>query len=125
MNKRPVPPEPFGVVVRPGNWEATLASGVTVRYQSRAVWSAEELESLVAAGWFRSLEELAAPPPAVMAAVSLPPLEPEPPPVPADDAPVTRAELEAKAQELNLKVDRRWSDKRLADTIERALSGQE
>lgn len=124
MTKRPVPPEPFGVVVRPGHWVATLASGVTVRYQSRAVWSADELESLVAAGWFRSLEELAAPPPAPPVVV-LPPLEPAPPPVPADDAPVTRAELEAKAQELGLKVDRRWSDRRLSDTIERALSGQE
>ena len=124
MTKRPVPPEPFGVVVRPGNWEATLASGVSVRYQSRAAWSAEELESLVAAGWFRSLEELAAPPPAPPVVV-LPPLEPAPPPVPADDAPVTRAELEAKAAELGLKVDRRWSDRRLADTIERALSAQE
>ena len=43
-------------------------------------------------------------------------------PVVADDnAPPTRAELEQKAAELGLKVDGRWSDKKLSDTIAAAL----
>lgn len=36
---------------------------------------------------------------------------------PADDAPPTRAELEAKATELVVKFDGRWGDKRLSDAI--------
>lgn len=42
---------------------------------------------------------------------------------PADDAPPTRAELEAKATELGLKWDGRWGDKRLTDAIAAALKG--
>lgn len=38
-----------------------------------------------------------------------------------DNAPVTRAELEQKAAELNLKVDRRWSDATLMARIEETL----
>lgn len=45
------------------------------------------------------------------------------PEVPADDAPPTRAELEAKATELGLKWDGRWGDKRLSDAIAAALKG--
>jgi hypothetical protein len=40
-----------------------------------------------------------------------------------DDAPPTRDELERKAAELRIKVDRRWSDKTLAERIETALKG--
>lgn len=40
---------------------------------------------------------------------------------PADDAPPTRAELEAKAADLGLKFDGRWGDKKLADAIAAAL----
>ena len=36
---------------------------------------------------------------------------------PADDAPPTRAELEAKATELGVRFDGRWGDKRLSDAI--------
>jgi hypothetical protein len=43
---------------------------------------------------------------------------PEVAPVSADDAPVMRAELEQKAEELGIKVDGRWSDKRLIAEIE-------
>ena len=40
-----------------------------------------------------------------------------------DDAPPTRDELERKAAELRIKVDKRWSDKTLAERIEKALKG--
>lgn len=36
---------------------------------------------------------------------------------PDDDAPPTRAEMLQKAAELGIKVDGRWSDKRLAEAI--------
>jgi hypothetical protein len=42
-----------------------------------------------------------------------------------DDAPPTRAELEAKACELGIKVDKRWSDKTLGERIESALTSSE
>jgi hypothetical protein len=44
-----------------------------------------------------------------------------PPPLPDDTAPPTRSELERKAEELGIKVDGRWSDKKLSDTITAAL----
>lgn len=40
-----------------------------------------------------------------------------------DDAPPTRDELERKAAELRIKVDKRWSDKTLTERIETALKG--
>jgi hypothetical protein len=40
-----------------------------------------------------------------------------------DDAPPTRDELERKAAELRIKVDKRWGDKTLAERIETALKG--
>lgn len=47
---------------------------------------------------------------------------PAPAPEPVDDAaPVTRAEMEQKAGELQIKVDRRWSDATLLARIEAAL----
>jgi hypothetical protein len=46
----------------------------------------------------------------------------EPAIAPADDAPATRAELEAKAKELGLKFDGRWGDKRLSDAIAAKLA---
>jgi hypothetical protein len=42
---------------------------------------------------------------------------------PADDAPPTRAELEAKATELGVAFDGRWGDKRLSAAIAAALKG--
>jgi hypothetical protein len=42
-------------------------------------------------------------------------------PVPDDDAPPTRDELLQKAAELGLKVDKRWSDARLAAAINEKL----
>lgn len=44
-------------------------------------------------------------------------------PVPSDDAPATRAELEAKAKELGIEFDGRTGDKKLAEKIAAALKG--
>lgn len=40
----------------------------------------------------------------------------------ADDAPPTRAELEAKATELGIEFNHRWGDKKLGDTIAAKLA---
>lgn len=50
-------------------------------------------------------------------------IAPAEPASPADDAPPTRAELEAKAAELGIKFDGRWGDKRLSDAIAAKLAG--
>lgn len=72
------------------------------------VASEEALATALAAGWFRSLPE------AVAGKHDAPEAAGD---VPADDAPPTRAELEQRAGELGIKVDGRWSDKRLSDEI--------
>lgn len=41
-----------------------------------------------------------------------------------DDSPPTREELEAKAVELGVKVDKRWGDKRLMQEVVKALEGK-
>ena len=43
------------------------------------------------------------------------------PAAPADDDPPTRAELEEQAAKLGIKVDGRWSDKRLTQAIADAM----
>ncbi|HTH09180.1 MAG TPA: hypothetical protein VMA55_06400, partial [Acidovorax sp.] len=65
-----------------------------------------EVEQALAEGWFLTPTE---------AGESLRATEPDP--VPTDDAPVTRAELEAKAKELGIKFDGRTTDKKLGELI--------
>jgi hypothetical protein len=89
----------------------------------------------VAEGWCTSKADALAPkpaqPPVPVAAANAPAIaapvaddlpvavddEPE-----ANDAPPTRAELEAKAAELGIKVDKRWSDKTLGERIDSLLA---
>jgi hypothetical protein len=77
-------------------------------YDFLGVATEEALEAALADGWHESLAAAMAPPVAA----------PEAAPVPADDAPAMRAELEQKAEELGIKVDGRWSYKRLIAEIE-------
>jgi len=77
-------------------------------YDYLGVATKEALEAALADGWHDSLTAAMAPPGAA----------PEAAPVPADEAPVMRAELDQKAEELGIKVDGRWSDKRLMAEIE-------
>lgn len=87
-------------------------------YEAAPVAGEEALAAALSAGWCATLPE------AVEA--FLRPREPatELAPVDAidDDAPPTRAELEAKAAELGIKVDKRWSDKTLAERIDSLLA---
>lgn len=73
---------------------------------------AEDVEAALVDGWYRTAAEAKeAGTPKVEAPVE----------VPADDTPPTRAELEQKAAEIGLKVDGRWSDKKLGEAIAAAL----
>ena len=73
----------------------------------------------VAEGWCTSKADALAPKSAVpVAAADAPALD-----VSDDNAPPTRDEMERKAAELGIKVDKRWSDKTLAERIDEALKG--
>jgi len=73
----------------------------------------------VAEGWCTSKADALAPKPSVsVAAADAPALD-----VSDDNAPPTRDEMERKAVELGIKVDKRWSDKTLAERIDEALKG--
>ena len=87
------------------------------RIVSERVFDRATLDKRLAHGWSTSRDGVAPKPSAPVAA-------PEPPPEDvSDDAPPTRAELEAKAAELGLKVDGRWSDRRLMAELTKALEG--
>ena len=81
------------------------------------VVEAEDVPAKVAEGWSGSLVDAKAkaPPPAP------PPPAPPAPLEPSDDAPPTRAELEEQCKKLGLKVDGRYSDRRLLSMIEDAM----
>ena len=82
----------------------------------------EELDAAIAEGWSESyLQALGLEPKPVVEPVSDEPVDE---PVPADDAPVTRAEMEQQAEKIGLKVDRRWSDETLMKRITLAMAGE-
>ena len=86
-----------------------------VTYDYRGIDTQEALEAALADGWHDSLTAAMAPPVAA----------PEAALVPADEAPVMRAELDQKAEEIGIKVDGRWSDKRLMAEIEAKMAPSE
>jgi len=85
-----------------------------VTYDYRGIDTQEALEAALADGWHDSLT-----------AAMAPPAPADDAPAPADDAPVMRAELDQKAEELGIKVDGRWSDKRLIAEIEAKMAPAE
>lgn len=90
-------------------------------FKSIGVPDEKAFDEALADGWFATLPEAAEaylkPAPDRVAIV----VEPEP----ADNAPPTRDEMLAKAAEIGLTVDKRWSDKTLANKIIEALEEQE
>lgn len=113
--------DPLSVYRCPGDQAGPVHS-----WASKGVASQEELDAALADGWHVSLPEAYAARDAALAPkpidIPAPVLPPEPEPVPDDDAPVTRAEMVAKAEELGIKVDARWSDRTLLAKIEEALA---
>ena len=85
------------------------------RYDWRIVADAAALEQAQAEGWH--LDQYAA----KAAAEGVPVAEDAPSDETADNAPPTREELEHKAQELGIKFDGRWGDKKLAAAIAEKL----
>lgn len=85
------------------------------RYDWRIVADENECVGAQAEGWH--LDQYAA-----KAAAEAPQVaEDAPPDEVADNAPPTREELEHKAQELGIKFDGRWGDKKLAAAIAEKL----
>lgn len=82
-------------------------------YDSVLVADEEAHAAKLADGWFDSI------PDAIEGKVKEP--EPKVPAVDPDDAPPTRAELEAKAAELGLKFHHKTGDAKLAELIKQAL----
>jgi hypothetical protein len=83
-----------------------------------------ELQNALADGWFETLDaavEALKPKKFAETPVSKP-SEPISEPSADDSAPPTREELEAKATELGIKFDGRYSDKRIALLIDEALA---
>jgi len=96
---------------RPGH------SGTT--YQSIGVTDQKAFDKALGEGWYATLVEAVdaylKPAPERVAIVS----------EPIDNAPPTRDEMLTKAAEIGLTVDKRWSDKTLANKIIEALEAQE
>ena len=84
-------------------------------YEAAPVKDATDLAAALSAGWFATLPE-------AVEAFLAPPTEPAS--ATADEAPLTRESLEAKARELGIKVDGRWSDKRLMTELTKALESE-
>jgi len=80
------------------------------------VADADALAAALADGWHETS-------PAAAEAVCAVLVDATPDQAPSDDAPPTRAELEQKAAELGIKIDGRWSEKRIASAIAEKLQG--
>jgi hypothetical protein len=91
-------------------------------YQSIGVNNLEEWYAALDKGYFPTLPQAVD---ALLKAAAMAAPAPEPEPVVDEDAPPTRDEMMAKAAEINLTVDKRWSDKTLANKIIEALEAQE
>ena len=95
-------------------------------YDYAGVKTQEQLAAKLAEGWFATLGE------AVEASLpKAPPVVPSAPqeaveePIPGDDEPPTRRELEEKARELGIKFDGRTPDRKLAKSIAEAMGAKE
>lgn len=88
------------------------------RVVSERVFDRVTLEKRLAHGWTTSRDGVAPKPAEPVAAA------PEAAEDVVDDSPPTREELEAKAVELGVKVDKRWGDRRLMVELTKALEGK-
>lgn len=115
--------DPIAVYRCPGDQAGPVHS-----WAIKGIASQEELDAALADGWHVSLPEAYAACDAALAPKPLDipaPVLPEPEAIPDDNAPPTRAEMEAQATRMGLQIDRRWSDKTLLAKIEEALKADE
>jgi hypothetical protein len=92
----------------PGSISDTIDKSLT--WDSVAV-ADEDVPAMLNAGWHESIAAASVAPALAPQAVEAPSS------VPADDAPPTRAEMEAEAKRRGIKVDGRWSDARLLQVL--------
>ena len=83
---------------------------IRVKYSIKGVNNQEELDAALKDGWRLSLVEAVIEPDPVVESEE-----------PLDDSPPTKEEMLQKAEELGLKIDKRWSEKTLLAKIEEAL----
>lgn len=92
-------------------------------YEAAPVKDDTDLAAALSVGWFATLPEAVeaflAPSPESSLDGST-----EPASETVDEAPLTRESLEAKAREIGIKVDGRWSDKRLMTELTKALESE-
>jgi hypothetical protein len=81
-----------------------------LKYSYKAVLDEEQYKEALADGWRLSLVEAVIEPDPVVESEE-----------PIDDSPPTKEEMLQKAEELGLKIDKRWSEKTLLAKIEEAL----
>lgn len=93
---------------------------VAGRVVSERVHDARTLERRLAQGWVTSRDGKPAQAPESVAA----PEQAAEDVSSVDESPPTREELEAKAEELGVKVDKRWGDRRLMVELTKALEGK-
>lgn len=90
------------------------------RVVSERVFDRVTLEKRLAHGWTTSRDGVAPKPAEPVAAAP----ETAEGVSSVDESPPTREELEAKAVELGVKVDKRWGDKRLMQEVVKALEAE-
>ena len=90
------------------------------RVVSERVFDRVTLEKRLAHGWTTSRDGVAPKPAEPVVAAS----EAAEDVSSVDESPPTREELEAKAAELGVKVDKRWGDRRLMVELTKALEGK-
>jgi hypothetical protein len=101
----------------PGPFTGPVVEGKATTYATLGVATDNELRKGLADGWSLTLPEAVTPravAPAAPRADDTPPPAPLPAPAPLLSG---RAALEAEAAELGIKIDGRWSDKRLAAEV--------
>lgn len=99
---------PIHVYKCPGQHPAKAKGGKT--YKIKGVADASEFDAALASGWFASYEEASG----LVKKEEVEVVQP-------DDSAPTRAELEQKARELNIKFDGRTRDHKLAALIKEAI----
>jgi hypothetical protein len=111
---------PTILYMSPGPFVGPAVDGKATTYATRGVADAGALADALADGWHLTLPEAVAPRAVAAPAPSPAPASPETAPAaPERPAPVLsgRAALEEEAAKLGIKIDGRWSDKRLAAEI--------
>jgi hypothetical protein len=113
---------------RGGTWPGPLDRyGNATTFSTLACNTMEQVDAALADGWHLNVWtacDQAGPWDNEVVEAEVVEAAPEPKPMPADDAPPTRAEMMQQADLLGIKVDRRWSDETLMAKINAAMAAE-